>query len=190
MPSDSSGEPAAQQRLDEAYRRGNWSVLVLALPPAQRQRFCRVVIAQAQAECARVLPYMERRGDRCVAEAIAAAQAWLDHGAWPSDAIQRRFDDFYNPFWLHHTTVSGDRYECATAAAYCTERAVQAAHQSDWATACREAVMVVDVVTQAARANHAAARADAERWYVEVAWALLQDAEPPAWPGAPPLSVP
>lgn len=190
MPSDSSGAMTAQQRLDDAYQRGNRSVLVLALSPVQLQRFCRAVIAQAQAACARVLPYLERRGDRCAAEAVAAAQAWLDHGAWPSDAIQRRFDDFYNPFWLHLTTVSADRYECATAAAYCTERAVQAAHSGDWAMACREATMVVDVVAQADRTSHAAARADAERWYVEVAWALLQDAEPPVWPSGPPILVP
>ncbi len=64
MPSESSEEPAAQQRLGDAYRCGNQSMLVLALPPAQQLRFCRAVIAQAQAECARVLPYLERRGDR------------------------------------------------------------------------------------------------------------------------------
>jgi hypothetical protein len=185
---NNSSEQTVAQRIDDAYTRGNTSILVVALTPAQHQQFCRAVIALAHAECARMLPVALARNDTCVSAAIIAAQDWLDQGTWPSDAIQRRFDDFYNPFWLAFGSIAANHYECATAAAYCTERAVQAAYRSDWATTCREVTTVVDVVAQANAMDRVAAIAAAERWYCEVAWALLHTAEPPSWPPRPPIS--
>jgi hypothetical protein len=175
------------QQLRTARERGILGVLIVALNAAQRQEFFRVVIEQVCAECSRVLPVLAQRRDPCGTEALAAARAWLDHGSWPGDAIQRRFDDFYNPFWLAFSSVSTDQNECATAAAYCCERAVQAAYQNNIYTTTQAATTVVDVVAQAARADHMVARANIERWYCEVAWALFEGSAPPRLPTQPPI---
>lgn len=182
---DAADETA--RRLQAAYRQGGLSPLLAAMPSERRPAFFRAVVAQARAECARALPTLEQRGDGCGATAIAAATAWIERGQRPTGAVQRHLDDFYNPFWLAFTAVSGIPYECATAAAYCAERAVCAAAEGDWPAMCREAVGVADVVAQLARADRAAAIAAARRWQVELAWALLHGAEPPAWPAGPPI---
>jgi hypothetical protein len=140
-------------------------------------------------ECTRVLELMERRySDPCVAQAIAQAQAFLAHRAPSSDCLARRFEDFYNPFWLSYTDRSTDAHDCGTAAAYCTEQAVNAAHRGHWHLASEQAITVVYMVAQAAHGDDKAARVEAKTWQMEVAWALLQGVAPLQWQIQPALS--
>lgn len=178
---DSEGQRLARER----YRQAVFSRLATAMTAHQQRQLCRAVVEQALVECTRVAAISRRYGDRSVAEAVAAARAWLDHGAHPGDAIERRLDDFYNPFWLTFSAVSSDPQECALAAAYCTERAARAAHADDWVQACREAILVVDVAAQATGADREAARQRAERWQIAAAWAILYNRTPPRWPPPP-----
>src|SRR5688500_10862426 len=108
-----------QQRLRDAYRRAVLGALIVPMTPAQQQQFCRAMVEQAHNECVRVIALMNTLHDSCAAQAVAAARAWLDHEPPPADHIQRRFDDFYHPFWLSYTSTSTDDYDCGTAAAYC-----------------------------------------------------------------------
>jgi hypothetical protein len=74
MEDNSSEQTAARQRIDDAYSRGNKSILVMALTLTQQQQFCRAVIALAHAECARVLPAALVRTDAQVVTAMTSQQ--------------------------------------------------------------------------------------------------------------------
>ncbi|GAB4443836.1 MAG: hypothetical protein OHK0015_44440 [Chloroflexi bacterium OHK40] len=159
----------------ERYRQTVISRLAAAMTEHQRHQLCRGVVELALAECTRVVELSAQHGDHAVAEAVGAAQAWLDHGAHPGKAIERRLDDFYNPFWLAFSVISSNLYEYALAAALCTEYAVRAASAGEWAQACQEAVRVVDLVAQATGGEREDARQQAEYWQIAAAWAILHN---------------
>lgn len=182
---DDSEALARQQKLRQAYEQGGLGFLLRELDPERLRQFCRVVVEQAQAECARSLGLVEAYANDLASRAVEAAGDWGAGRQLPwSTPSWTRYEDFYNPFWTSFTATSGNIAECVLGAAYYMERTLEAAAwEQDGLKAAEEAVMVADMAAQATGGDRLDAREVTRRWQIELAWALIHHAAPPAWPG-------